>query len=243
MRCQFQSRSGVGSAYISLNRSLLTNRSEPYRDISFFSGQCSEAIVSELRRRPERTEAEAPARMDPLFGAVDRPADARPAQIYERGVGRVQRGHPERQIRASVGRAGRRARGREGGGEGVKGRSVVRVHGRVELQIEGVTVRRREGVTVREGVGGRGVEAQTRARGAAGANRFLPARSVRHPGRDETPRVDAGAVRGRTRSRDDVDLQTTGFGAPQTGVRVQGEGHRRLVLGLKRVLTQRQIQH
>lgn len=206
-----------------------------------FVGQCSEAVVSERRRRSERTEAEAPVRMDPLFGAVERPADAHPTQVYERRVGRVQRRHPQGQIGTAVGGAGRRARGGERGREGVKGRGVVRVHSRVDPQIEGITVRGREGVTVCEGVCGRGLVGQARAAGAA--NDPLGGRSVRYASRYEAPRVDAGAVRGRTWPRDDVDLQTPCFRAPQSGVWIQGERQQRLVLGLKRVLTQRKIQH
>ncbi len=162
----------------------------------WFTGQCSEAVVSERRGRSERTEAEAPARMDPLFGA------AHPAQVYVRRVGRVQRRHPERQIGTDVGGAGRRARGGERGREGVKGGGVVRrVHRRVDPQSEGVAVRGREEVTVREGVCGRGMVGQLRA-----ADDRLSSRSVHHAGRYEAPRVDAVPVGRRSRPRDDVDL-------------------------------------
>lgn len=44
-------------------------------------------------------------------------------------------------------------------------------------------------------------------------------------GRDEAPRVYAGADGGRTGTGDDADLQAAGFGAPEGRVGVEKTGH------------------
>lgn len=44
-------------------------------------------------------------------------------------------------------------------------------------------------------------------------------------GRDEAPRVDAGADGGWSGTWDDADLQAAGFGAPEGRVGVERTGH------------------
>lgn len=57
-------------------------------------------------------------------------------------------------------------------------------------------------------------------------------------GRDEAPRVDAGADGGRAGTGDDTDFQAVGFGAPEGRVGVE----RRLVVRVLRVLAHGQVQ-
>lgn len=136
----------------------------------------SEPVVSELRRGFEGLEPQCPARVSPLFGAVQAGLTAgRPAQVDEGRVGRVDGRYAERgQRRGAVGGARGGAGGGEGSGEGVEGGGRVRTVRGVGLEGEGVAVRGGERVAVGEGVGGRGLvaeDAAVRAVRAAAAGR------------------------------------------------------------------------
>jgi len=115
----------------------------------------------------------------------------------------------------------------------------VRAARRVGLEGERVAVRRGEGVTVGERVGRGGLVAQgvdVQVVGSAAAGRVHAAR------RDEAPGIDAGPDGGRPGPGDDADLQAGGFGAPEGGVRVEGHGRGRRVVGVLCVLAQGQVQ-